>query len=53
MFVEKIFDTMTCTYKTQLEKMESSIALHDKGLKDLQEKLASNLPQITLHIEAA
>jgi len=53
MFVEKIFDTMTCTYKTQLEKMENTINSHEKMITDMRNKLDYSLPLITSHIEAA
>ena len=32
MYVEKIFDTMTCTYKQQMEKLEADINDQQKNL---------------------
>ena len=46
MFVEKIFDTMTCTYKEQMEKLEADIKDHGKNIQLIFDTLTKEIPQV-------
>lgn len=51
LFVEKIFDTMNCTYAQQIATMEQAINNHSDEIGRIRDELLAKLPQVEGAIE--
>lgn len=52
-FVEKIFDTMTCTYKQQMDKLAEDIRDNEKNINMLFISVNKDLPMVKKHMQLA